>query len=33
MQWNAAGISMLEADARAAGVTTILAFNEPDIAS
>ncbi|KAF7360054.1 Glycoside hydrolase family 128 protein [Mycena venus] len=33
MQWNAAGISTLEADARAAGATTILAFNEPDIAS
>ncbi|KAJ7500614.1 glycosyl hydrolase catalytic core-domain-containing protein [Mycena galericulata] len=33
MQWNAAGISTLEADARAAGATTILAFNEPDISS
>ncbi|KAJ7359839.1 hypothetical protein DFH08DRAFT_921830 [Mycena albidolilacea] len=33
MQWNAAGINTLEADARAAGATTILAFNEPDIGS
>ncbi|KAJ7888187.1 hypothetical protein B0H14DRAFT_3430377 [Mycena olivaceomarginata] len=33
MQWNAAGITTLEADARAAGATTILAFNEPDLGS
>ncbi|KAJ6492505.1 hypothetical protein C8R47DRAFT_1176741 [Mycena vitilis] len=33
MQWNGAGISTLEADAKAAGATTILAFNEPDINS
>ncbi|KAJ7032550.1 glycosyl hydrolase catalytic core-domain-containing protein [Mycena alexandri] len=32
-QWNAAGIDTLEADARAAGATTILAFNEPDIST
>ncbi|KAJ7073579.1 hypothetical protein C8F01DRAFT_1241873 [Mycena amicta] len=33
MQWNGAGITTLEADARAAGASTILAFNEPDISS
>ncbi|KAJ7678763.1 glycosyl hydrolase catalytic core-domain-containing protein [Mycena rosella] len=33
MQWNTAGITTLEADARTAGATTILAFNEPDILS
>ncbi|KAJ7896639.1 glycosyl hydrolase catalytic core-domain-containing protein [Mycena olivaceomarginata] len=33
MQWNAAGITTLEADARAVGATTILAFNEPDLGS
>ncbi|KAK7055314.1 glycoside hydrolase family 128 protein [Favolaschia claudopus] len=33
MQWNGNGISTLEADARAAGATTILAFNEPDLGS